>query len=73
MSNTVSNPSPRSLRARALVLFPMIAVVTLMWTLLLKFTNLPVPALAAVALLSLSLLSVTTAWTAMALPSRQTA
>lgn len=71
MDNALTNHPPRTLRNRVLVLFPMIAVVTLLWTLLLKFTNLPALALAVVALTSLLLLSVTTAWTAMAVPRRE--
>jgi hypothetical protein len=73
MDNALATHSPHTLRTRLLVLFPMIAVVTLLWTLLLKFTNLPALALAVVALTSLLLLSVTTAWTAIAVPRRDAA
>jgi len=53
-----------------MVLIPLIVVVSLFWVLMLSFTNLPWPVLAVIALLSLTLLSVTTAWTAIAMPRR---
>ena len=60
----------RTVRRRGMVLVPLIVVVSLFWVLMLSFTNLPWLALAVIALLSLTLLSVTTAWTAMAMPRR---
>jgi len=57
-------------RNRALILFGLIVVVTLLWVLLLLFTNLPVFVLAIVGLVSLFLLSVATAWMVMAVPRR---
>lgn len=60
----------RTARRRGMLLFPLIVLVTLFWVLMLSFTNLPVAALAVIALVSLFLLSVATAWTAMAMPSR---
>lgn len=59
-----------SVRNRALILFSLIVVVTLLWVLLLLFTNLPVLVLAVVGLVSLFLLSVATAWLVMAVPRR---
>jgi len=53
-----------------MVLVPLIVAVSLFWVLMLLFTNLPWLALAVIALLSLTLLSVATAWTAMAMPRR---
>ena len=60
----------RTVRRRGMVLIPLIVVVSLFWVLMLYFTNLPWPVLAVIAFLSLTLLSVTTAWTAMAMPGR---
>jgi len=55
---------------RALILTVLIVVVTFFWVLLLLYTNLPNLALAGIGLVSLLVLSVATAWTAMAFPSR---
>lgn len=55
---------------RALILTVLIVVVTFFWVLLLMYTNLPNLALAGIGLLSLLVLSVATAWTAIAFPSR---
>ncbi len=55
---------------RSIILATLIVVVTFVWALLLLYTNLPMLALGGIALLSLVLLSVATAWTAMAFPSR---
>ena len=55
---------------RSIILATLIVVVTFVWALLLLYTNLSMLALGAIALLSLVLLSVATAWTAMAFPSR---
>ena len=60
----------RTVRRRGMVLVPLIVAVSLFWVLMLLFTNLPWLALAVIALLSLTLLSVATAWTAMAMPRR---
>jgi hypothetical protein len=55
---------------RSIILATLIVVVTFFWVLLLLYTNLPTLVLGGIALLSLVLLSVATAWTAMAFPSR---
>jgi hypothetical protein len=55
---------------RYIILAALIVVVTFLWVLLLLYTNLPMLALGGIALLSLVLLSVATAWTAMAFPGR---
>ena len=55
---------------RSIILATLIVVVTFLWVLLLLYTNLPMLALGGLALLSLVLLSVATAWTAMAFPGR---
>ena len=55
---------------RSIILAALIVVVTFFWVLLLLYTNLPTLVLGGIALLSLVLLSVATAWTAMAFPSR---
>ncbi|MFN2328770.1 MAG: hypothetical protein ABR612_07625 [Chromatocurvus sp.] len=68
MQKTSETRSARSVRNRALILFSLIVVVTLLWVLLLMYTNLPVLVLAIVGLLSLFLLSVATAWMVMAVP-----
>lgn len=59
-----------AVRNRSLILTALIVVVTLFWVLMLLYTNLPMIALAGIGLLSLLLLSVATAWTAMAVPQR---
>ena len=55
---------------RSIILATLIVVVTFLWVLLLLYTNLSTLILGGIALLSLVLLSVATAWTAMAFPSR---
>lgn len=60
----------RAARRRMFVLVPLIVIVSLFWVLMLSFTNLPLLALVAIAFLSLVVLSLATAWTAMALPGR---
>ncbi len=55
---------------RSLILTALIVAVTFFWVLMLFYTNLPTIALAGLALVSLLVLSVATAWTAMAVPSR---
>lgn len=55
---------------RAIVLTILIVTVTFFWVLILLHTNLPTIALTGIGLLSLLVLSVATAWTAMAFPSR---
>lgn len=55
---------------RSLVLVALIVLVTLFWVLMLAYTNLPTLALGIIAVISIALLSVATAWTAMALPGR---
>jgi len=57
-------------RRRMIVVAALIAVVTLVWVALLMYTNLPTIALGAIALVSLVLLSVATAWAAIAAPNR---
>ncbi len=59
-----------TVRNRMIVLACLIAVVTLLWVVLLLYTNLPTIALAGIALVSLVLLSVATAWAAIAAPNR---
>lgn len=58
-------------RRRMIVLACIIAVVTLFWVMLLLYTNLPTIALVGIGLVCLVLLSLATAWTAMAAPSRR--
>jgi hypothetical protein len=58
-------------RRRSMILAALIVVVTLFWALMLFNTNLPMLALAAIAVVSLALLSVATAWTAIAFPQRR--
>lgn len=55
---------------RALILTVLLVAVTFFWVLMLLYTNLPVWAMAGIGLVSLLLLSLATAWTAMAFPSR---
>jgi hypothetical protein len=55
---------------RTIIVASLIAVVTLFWVVLLVYTNLPAIALAGIALLSILLLSVATAWAAIAVPRR---
>ncbi len=55
---------------RALILTVLIVTVTFFWVLLLLYTNLPTLALAGIGMVCLLVLSVATAWTAMAFPSR---
>jgi len=65
-NSSLAGPAGR----RALILTFLIVAVTFFWVLILFYTNLPTAALAAVAVLSVLVLSVATAWTAMAFPSR---
>ncbi len=55
---------------RSLILTVLIVSVTFFWVLILTYTDLPMIALAGIGVLSLLLLSVATAWTTMAFPSR---
>ena len=64
-------PGLSAVRNRSLMLTALIVVVTLFWVVMLLYTNLPTIALAGIGLLSLLLLSVATAWTAMAVPNRK--
>lgn len=57
-------------RRRSIIVAALIAIVTLFWVVLLLYTNLPTIALAGVALVCLVLLSVATAWAAIAVPRR---
>ena len=66
----VKKTGMRAAGRRSIVLATLIVVVTFLWVLLLLYTNLPMVALGGIALVSLVLLSVATAWTAMAFPSR---
>jgi len=59
-----------SARRRSMILAALIVVVTMFWALMLFNTNLPTLALAAIAVVSLALLAVATAWTAIAFPRR---
>jgi len=58
-------------RRRSIIVAALIAIVTLFWVVLLLYTNLPTLALAGVALVCLVLLSVATAWAAIAVPRRR--
>ncbi|MGB5812931.1 MAG: hypothetical protein WBG86_20530 [Polyangiales bacterium] len=66
-NRAIVNPS---LKRRSLLLVVLIVLVTLFWVLMLVHTNLPTLVLGLIAVLSILLLSVATAWTAMALPGR---
>ena len=55
---------------RALILTVLIVVIPFFWIVVLFFTDLSLLVLAVIALLCLLLLSVATAWTAIAFPSR---
>lgn len=55
---------------RAFILAALIVIVTFSWVLMLMYTSLPTLALVGIALLSLLVLSLATAWTAMAFPGR---
>ena len=70
MQNTNDKSGMSAAGRRSIILATLIVVVTFLWVLLLLYTNLPMLALGGIALLSLVLLSVATAWTAMAFPSR---
>ena len=65
-----TNKASRSRGKRALILTVMIVAVTFFWVLMLLYTNLPTWAMAGIGLLCLLVLSLATAWTAMAFPSR---
>jgi len=56
---------------RTIIVASLIAVVTLFWVILLVYTNLPTIALAGIALVSILLLSVASAWAAAAIPRRR--
>lgn len=56
---------------RTIIVASLIAVVTLFWVALLVYTNLPTVALVGIALISLLLLSIATAWAAIAVPARR--
>ena len=56
---------------RTIIVASLIAVVTLFWVVLVVYTNLPILVLAGIALISLLLLSVATAWAAAAIPRRR--
>lgn len=58
----------KSVKLRSVMLVALIVVVTLFWVLMLAYTNLPTLALGLIAVVSVLLLSLATAWTAMALP-----
>lgn len=55
---------------RSLILTVLIVVVTFFWVQILLYTNLPPLALVGLGLLSLLVLAIATAWTAMAFPGR---
>jgi len=57
-------------RRRPLLLTVLIVIITFFWILLMLYTNLPTLAMAGIGLVSLLVLAVATAWTAMAFPSR---
>ncbi|MGY6553587.1 MAG: hypothetical protein ACXIUM_03595 [Wenzhouxiangella sp.] len=57
-------------KKRALMLAALVVIVSLFWVVIMLFTNLPTMALAGIGLISLVLLALATAWTAMAFPSR---
>ena len=59
-----------SVRRRSLLLTALIVIVTMFWVVMLLYTNLPTLALVGVGIVSLLLLAVATAWTAMAVPKR---
>jgi len=65
-----TNKASGSRGKRALILTVMIVAVTFFWVLMLLYTNLPTWAMAGIGLLCLLVLSLATAWTAMAFPSR---
>ncbi|NKI36565.1 hypothetical protein HFP89_15445 [Wenzhouxiangella sp. XN79A] len=56
---------------RTVIVVALIAVLTPFWVYLVFFTNLPELALAGIALVILLILSTATAWTAIAVPNRQ--
>lgn len=58
----------KSVTRRSVMLVALIVLVTLFWVLMLAYTNLPTLVLGLIAVLSVLLLAVATAWTAMALP-----
>jgi len=58
----------QSVTRRAILLVALIVIVTLFWVLMLAYTNLPIIALFGIGVVSIALLAVATAWTAMALP-----
>jgi hypothetical protein len=60
----------RAAGRRAIIVASLIAIVSLLWVVLFVYTNLPTFALAVIALVSVVLLSVATAWAAVALPGR---
>lgn len=57
-------------RRRPLLLTVLIVTITFFWVGLMLYTNLPTLVMAGIGLVSLLVLAVATAWTAMAFPSR---
>lgn len=57
-------------RRRPLLLTVLIVTITFFWVVLMLYTNLPMLVMAGIGLVSLLVLAVATAWTAMAFPSR---
>jgi len=68
MSSEKSAPWISSAGRRIIIVAALIPVVTLFWVALLIYTNLPTLAMAGIGLISLLLLSVATAWAAIAVP-----
>lgn len=70
MQDANTKPGLSAAGRRSLILATLIVVVTFFWVFVLLYTNLPAIALVGIGVLSLLLLSVATAWTAMAFPGR---
>lgn len=69
-----SNNKPtwiKTVGLRMIIVSAMIALLTMFWVYLVFFTNLPMLALAGIALLILLTLSTATAWTAIGVPRRE--
>jgi len=62
---------PGTRNKRVLMLAALIVLVTFFWVLIFMYTNLPGIALIGIGLLCLLVLSLATAWTAMAFPTRR--
>ena len=62
---------PGTRNKRVLMLAALIVLVTFFWVLIFMYTNLPGIALIGIGLLCLLVLSLATAWTAMAFPPRR--